>query len=83
MFPGIGLVSVRGTGTSGYIQGNKFDLKGPPKTQKGDLSREIRDHGSSQKGPNADFLEHQRKRDMEVKIEELRDQLEDEGLSDD
>ncbi len=73
---GIGLTSVRGTGTSGYVQTNKFNLRGGP-----DRGERERKEGS-QKGhvvkANKDIIDHNRKRELEVKVMEYRIQLEDE-----
>jgi serine/arginine repetitive matrix protein 2 len=70
---------VRGTGTSGYVQTNKFNLRGGPDRRE----TERRGHGKegSQKGhvvkPNKDIIDHNRKRELEVKVMEYRIQLED------
>lgn len=71
---GIGLLSVRGSGTSGYVQTNKFNLRGPPSSYR-DRDDE---HGPTVKKPNADILEHNRKREVELEVETMRAQLEDE-----
>lgn len=73
--PGIGLLSVRGSGTSGYVQGNKFNLRGPPRTDYRDRDD---DRGPAHKKPNAEILEHNRKREVELAVETMRAQLEDE-----
>jgi len=76
---------VRGTGTSGYVQTNKFNLRGGPDRRE----TERRGHGKegSQKGhevkPNKDIIDHNRKRELEVKVMEYRIQLEDDELPDD
>lgn len=72
---GIGLLSVRGSGTSGYVQTNKFNLRGPPRT---DFRDRDDDKGPVQKKPNADILAHNRKREIELAVETMRMQLEDE-----
>lgn len=70
---------MRGTGTSGYVQTNKFNLRGGPDRRE----TERRGHGKegSQKGhvvkPNKDIIDHNRKRELEVKVMEYRIQLED------
>jgi len=68
---------VRGSGTSGYVQTNKFNIRGPPSRNE----RGGRD-GNGEKSdvhrkPNKDILEHNRKREIEVKVMELRVKLED------
>ena len=77
---GIGLTTVRGTGTSGYVQTNKFNIRGAH--SRDERGRGGRD-GSGEKSdvhrkPNKDILEHNRKREIEVKVMELRVKLEDE-----
>jgi hypothetical protein len=80
MYNGIGLTTARGSGTNGYVQRNlstiprnkqKIDYKTEEELQKLDtlVSRP----------PNADILEHQRKREIEVKVLEYRDELEERG----
>lgn len=72
---GIGLLSVRGSGTSGYVQTNRFNLRGPPQTQLRDRDD---DRGPAHKKPNEEILEHNRKRQIELEVETMRAQLEDE-----
>ena len=78
-YGGVGLSSVRGSGTSGYVTTNKFHLKasrlGPRDDQRGDLLKA----GGGVRKPNAEILEHNRKRAVEVKLAELRDALEAKG----
>lgn len=71
---GIGILTTRGTGTSGYVQTNRFNLRGPP-PQHRDASGD--DNGPSHKQPNKDILEHNRKREIELEVETMRAQLED------
>ena len=71
---GIGLLSVRGSGTSGYVQGNKFNLRGPPQR---DLRERDDSSGPVHKKPNQQILEHNRKRELELEVETMRAQLED------
>ncbi len=83
MYNGIGLSSVRGSGTSGYVQANAFNRhkKGHHRP-----SRDVEDdarHGNRKQGPNADVLAHNRKREMELKVFEYRVELEDEGVAED
>ena len=68
---------MRGSGTSGHVQTNKFNLRGPPPPKRDrDQTR-----GPGERQPNAAILEHNRKREIEVKVELMRDELEDQGLS--
>ncbi|GFZ45970.1 Pre-mRNA-splicing factor cwc-21 [Saitozyma sp. JCM 24511] len=92
-YNGIGLSTARGSGTNGYITRNSAFLSirdGPPGGAYGS--------GSGPKGygdfldtlsgppvhraPDAGILEHERKRRVEVKVMELREELEEEGADD-
>lgn len=79
MYNGIGILTPRGTGTSGYVQTNKFNLRGPP-PQRHDRKD---DAGPAQRKPNEGILEHNRKREIELEVEVMRAQLEDDGLGED
>ena len=82
MYGGIGLASVRGSGTSGYVQTNKFFLKSSrlgPRQQLEDL-REVSESSLTRKA-NADILEHNRKRAVEMKLLVLQESLEEQGLT--
>lgn len=70
---------MRGSGTSGYVQGSKFNLRGPPRTQHGDGLGDAKP--PPKRTPNLDILEHNRKREIELQVEMLRDELEGEGFS--
>lgn len=80
MYNGIGVQTPRGTGTNGYVQRNfafirhrkeKVDYKTEEDIAK--LERTL------QKKPNKEILEHQWKRNIELKCLELRDELEEQG----
>lgn len=83
MYNGIGLQTPRGSGTNGYIQTNKFFVK--PKT--GRVAETTRgfegDQGTAgvTRKPNKDILEHDRKRQIELKLVVLEDKLTDQGYS--
>lgn len=76
-YNGIGLASVRGSGTSGYVQTNKFHLKASRMGPRDQGGREELQGGMRK--PNKEILEHNRRRALEVKLLELRDKLESEG----
>lgn len=84
MYNGIGLQTPRGSGTNGYIQTNKFFVR--PKT--GKVAESTRgfeeDQGTAgvSKKPNKDILEHDRKRQIELKLVILEDKLIDQGYTD-
>ncbi|KAJ9168254.1 hypothetical protein P3X46_019802 [Hevea brasiliensis] len=75
MYKGIGLQTPRGSGTNGYIQTNKFSVK--PKTAKVDQGT-----AGFTKKPNKDILEHERKRQIHLKLVVLEDILAEQGYTD-
>jgi hypothetical protein len=76
MSSNVGLSTPRGSGTSGYVQRNLSHLKprdaAAPYNKDHDLLRH------RQRQPDKEILEHDRKREIEVKVFELRDKLEEE-----
>lgn len=79
MSDNVGLSTPRGSGTSGYVQRNLAhmkprDMAAPylPRNSDADTLR----HQPRQ--PDKGLLEHERKREVEVKVFELRDKLEEE-----
>lgn len=87
MYNGIGLQTPRGSGTNGYIQSNKFFMK--PKSNK------VLTDASSIKGfdtgqgtagltrkPNKEILEHDRKRQIQLKLLVLEEKLVEQGYTD-
>jgi cwf21 domain len=78
MSSNVGLTTPRGSGTSGYVQRNLSHLRsrdnGAPYPAK-DFRDDFR---HKQRQPDKEILEHDRKREVEVKVFELRDKLEDE-----
>jgi hypothetical protein len=76
MSSNVGLTTPRGTGTSGYVQRNLAHLR--PRDQ-GKPYSDLDSFKHRQRQPDKAILEHDRKRDVEVKVFELRDRLEDEG----
>src|ERR1700760_3549455 len=82
MSSNVGLSTPRGSGTSGYVQRNLSHLKPRDRNNGAPYSLEnFQKH--KQREPDAEILEHERKRQIEVKLFELRDKLEDEGVDDD
>jgi serine/arginine repetitive matrix protein 2 len=76
MYNGIGLLSVRGSGTSGYVQTNKFNTRrGPPMRSQHQDKPEKR----LNRGPNQEILEHNKKRALELKLAEYAESLEEQG----
>ncbi|RDL35279.1 Cwf21-domain-containing protein [Venustampulla echinocandica] len=78
MSSNVGLSTPRGSGTSGYVQRNLAHLK--PRDQGKPYSTDLDSLKHRQRKPDKEILEHDRKRDVEVKVFELRDRLEDEGV---
>lgn len=84
MSSNVGLSTPRGSGTSGYVQRNLSLLK-PRDTGYGapypptDRDRAL----PRQRQPDKEILEHDRKREIEVKVFNLRDKLEDEEVDED
>lgn len=77
MSSNVGLTTPRGSGTSGYVQRNLAHLK--PRDQVKPYSTDLDSLKHRQRQPDKEILEHDRKRDVELKVFELRDRLEDEG----
>ena len=80
MYNGIGLQTARGSGTNGYVQRNLSfvkQIKKPIEYKSEDdfkrLERELN------RVPNKDILEHQNKRQIELKCLEMEDQMEGQG----
>ncbi|KAH8879876.1 cwf21-domain-containing protein [Thozetella sp. PMI_491] len=78
MSDNVGLSTPRGSGTSGYVQRNLAHIRhreiGAPYPKDPDLLRH------RQRQPDKGLLEHERKREIELKVFELRDQLEEDGV---
>jgi hypothetical protein len=77
MADNVGLTTPRGSGTSGYVQKNRSLLRPRDKVAPYPKDWEHAKHRPRQ--PDAEILEHEAKRDIEVKVFELRDKLEEEG----
>lgn len=77
MSSNVGLSTPRGSGTSGYVQKNRSLIK--PRDKAAPYSKDWDSAKHRQRQPDPEILEHDRKREIEVKVLELRDKLEDEG----
>lgn len=82
MYNGIGLQTARGSGTNGYIQTNKFFVR--PKSNKLEPKGFDSNQGTAglSKKPNKDILEHDRKRQIQLKLVVLEEKLIDQGYTD-
>jgi len=81
MTSNVGLNTPRGSGTSGYVQRNLSALR--PRDQQAPYPSDASSLRHKQRQPDASILEHSRKREIELKVFELRDELEDEGKDED
>jgi serine/arginine repetitive matrix protein 2 len=81
MYNGIGLSTVRGSGTNGYVQKNFAHVRKRPKQNETYKTEEEIAHLERQlnRKPNEEILEHERKRLVESKCMELQIELEDKG----
>ncbi|KAI8823582.1 uncharacterized protein EV422DRAFT_565518 [Fimicolochytrium jonesii] len=80
MYNGIGLATARGSGTNGYVQRNLSSLR--PRERHQDFSS-FEEKPPTLRKPNQDILDHQKKREIELKCLMLQDQLEGENVDDD
>lgn len=83
MYNGIGLQTPRGSGTNGYIQSNKFFVR--PKLSKIAENTKGFDEDQGTAGvtrkANKEILEHDRKRQIQLKLVILEDKLIDQGYT--
>jgi len=83
MYNGIGLTTPRGSGTNGYVQRNLGAL---PKRIKVDYQKDNEKNRASldlQRKPNTEILEHERRRQIEIKVEMLKDTMIAKNFSED
>ena len=78
MSDNVGLSTPRGSGTSGYVQRNMAHMR-PRDTAAPYTPRDSDSMRHRPRQPDQGLLEHDRKREVEVKVFALRDQLEEEG----
>lgn len=74
MSDNVGLSTPRGSGTSGYVQKNLAAMRPRDRAAPYPSNEQQYKQRQSDKG----ILEHDRKREVEVKVFELRDKLEEE-----
>lgn len=68
MYNGIGLQTARGSGTNGYVQANKFLVRfRPNKVERKDFA-DGQGQGGVLRKANKDILDHEKKRQIELKI---------------
>lgn len=84
MYNGIGLTTARGSGTNGYVSRNLAFVHTTKDKVKYKTEEEIQRLDSiSHKKPNLEILDHERKRKLELKCLELREDLEEQGIDED
>ena len=76
MSDNVGLSTPRGSGTSGYVQRNLAHIK--PRDYGAPYPKDLDSLRHKQRQPDKGILEHDRKREVEVKVFDLRDKLEEE-----
>lgn len=76
MYNGIGLRTPRGSGTAGYVQASKFLAKPRPSPSSCSPSA-----AGGMRKPNRDIVEHERKRQVELRLLVLREALEEQGYT--
>ncbi len=82
MYNGIGLRTVRGTATNGYVQKSMAYVK--PAMVRAKTGKSGEDWGSAvpkARKPCADIQEHDRLRAIEVKLLELQEDMEEKGYA--
>lgn len=76
MYNGIGLSTVRGSATNGYVQRNLSHVRMRKRAHRFDPDQMAM---PKPKGANKELLQHERKREIEVKVLGIREALEDRG----
>ncbi|CAI4229679.1 unnamed protein product [Auanema sp. JU1783] len=83
-YNGIGLQTARGSGTNGYVQSNLSSLFLAKKKIEYNAEDDIRRmEAEVNKAPNQDLLNHERKRQVEIKVAEFEMLMEEKGFDDD
>jgi serine/arginine repetitive matrix protein 2 len=75
-YNGVGILTPRGTGTSGHVQNNKFNLR-PGMGRQDHRKFDESDGPPTHKKPNQAILDHNRKREVELEIAKLEEKLMD------
>ncbi|MCP4602944.1 MAG: hypothetical protein GY847_20920 [Proteobacteria bacterium] len=82
MYNGIGLETARGSGTNGYVQRNLGFLRVSREKEKYRTEADIEKFALQvNREPNVEILEHQKKRQVELKCTELEDLMEEQGYA--
>ncbi|KAL7415761.1 cwf21 domain-containing protein [Mrakia frigida] len=86
MYNGIGLATARGSGTNGYVVKNLSAFRpreGPPGGFGSGANFGSMDDFPKHRQPDQGILDHEKKRQVEVKCAELTDELEEKGFPED
>ncbi|CAK4854645.1 unnamed protein product [Aphanomyces euteiches] len=86
MYNGIGLRTARGSGTNGYVQKNLSYVKPAhirEKERQAQLKYALMEEPQKKHPINKQILLHEEKRQIEVKLMQLRDELEEQGCDED
>ncbi|KAH7143951.1 cwf21 domain-containing protein [Dactylonectria macrodidyma] len=81
MSDNVGLSTPRGSGTSGYVQRNLAAMR--PRDFGAPYPKDLDSLRHKQRQPDKGILEHDRKREVEVKVFDLRDKLEEDEVDED
>ena len=80
MYNNIGLQTARGSGTNGYVQRNLSLLRSRKEKVEYHTNEDLAKlEQMNTKKPNQEILEHERKRQIELKCMELQDLMEEQG----
>lgn len=80
MYNGIGLTTPRGSGTNGHVQRNWALVKPVQKEKNYRTEDELSKlDATTNRQPNKEILDHERKRRIELKCAEFADILEEQG----
>ncbi|KAI6198099.1 hypothetical protein M3Y94_01304700 [Aphelenchoides besseyi] len=80
MYNGVGVGTARGTGTAGYVQANTSSLKFTKHRKAYNAEDDMaRAEAAINRAPNAQLLNHEYKRRIEIRCVELEDLMEKEG----
>ncbi|KAJ1337466.1 cwf21 domain-containing protein [Microdochium nivale] len=82
-YDNVGLSTPRGSGTSGFVQRSLAHMKPRDRSAPYPPRDSLDSFHHRQRQPDKAILEHDRKREVEVKVFELRDKLEDDGIDED
>ncbi|CAG0918017.1 unnamed protein product [Notodromas monacha] len=76
MHNGIGLATPRGSGTNGYVQRNSASIRRIERTDYKTEDQLQQMEKKANRAPNVELIDHERKRQLEVKVTEFQDELE-------